>query len=113
MYDTSNFQPEITDSTPGALGGSHVIGSVPIDTSSPTFASTTAPVALSSRISGLPGPYPTNAWWTNLFMGDSCVAPLPYLIGPGTSGIGVSLPTKSVSQYGIMQGYNANISLLA
>lgn len=113
MYDTSNFQPTPTDTTPGALGGSYVIGSAAIDTSSPTFSTTTTPVALSSRLSGLTAPYPTNYWWTNLFMGENSVVPIPYVVGPTAQGLGISMPAEVVTQGGIISSYNANISLLA
>src|SRR6478752_1551996 len=114
MYDTSDFQPDVVDSTPGSYGGSHVIGSAPIATTASTFSNATSPVAVPARIAGLPLPLPTNAWWTNLFMGDNHIVPLPYTVSPKTNGVAIGTQlSKSVNPNGVSIGYDEQISLNA
>src|SRR6478735_9168937 len=114
MYDTSDFQPDVVDSTPGSYGGSHVIGSAPIATTASTFSNATSPVAVPARIAGLPLPLPTNAWWTNLFMGDNHIVPLPYTVNATTTGFGVGTQqSKSVNPNGIITGFDEQVGLKA
>lgn len=94
--------------------GAVVIGSTPLGTSSTTFATAVAPVAKPARMSAFSAPMPTNAWWTNLFMGDNQVAPLPYTMRPTAAGMDICYPQNKIAKETyVITVFLPNISLNA
>lgn len=89
-----------------------VFGS-PITTNAPSFPSTTHPLAVSSKISGRPGPYPTNSWMQNFLMGTNRVEPVPYQVKQTSSQLWVCYPNRTVNTTSITTAILQNMAFEA
>ena len=62
-----------------------------------TFTQTTHPIAVPTTLK-TPFPYATNAWWQNIVLGKSRIAPDPYQVTIVDNGFVVCYPTQSFTQ---------------
>ena len=69
--------------------------------------------SLQTDITSVSGPYPTNAWWTNLVLGqgDNPIDSCPYLLKALDSGLQTCYPSLTNSQNFIISTFLQNMSI--
>ncbi len=84
----------------------------PLDDAAPSFGQANHPLAPTALWGDLDGPYPTNAFWSNLVLGDGTerINAMPYHLRASDDGIGMAMPALAVDDKSITT--SAAISLV-
>lgn len=98
-YIISDFKPPVEDGYSALFGSSEQISTDFDIGQSPSFQSTENSYGKSDRLSRLTAPFPTAAWWVNLYYNDLAINAHPYVLRPSASGLGVNYPTKSYTYH--------------
>jgi endo-1,3(4)-beta-glucanase len=82
----------------------------------PPYASRTHPLAPTATWGNLQAPYPTNQFFTNIFLNGNIdtLVPQPYIVNvTSTSGLIMGYPSRTATASGIFMNFVPNINILA
>lgn len=116
-YTTDRNQMRVAEqhrgtASPVVTPSSFVFGTA-IDTAASGFTSQAHSLSIPTILSELSDPYPTNVWWTNLFLGSNRVCPDPYQVKPVTQGLYVCYPTQTVTATATTTAFLQNMAIEA
>lgn len=91
-----------------AQQASSFVFGTPIATGATSYTERSHGLSVPSIMSELSAPYPTNRWWTNLFMGSNRIAPHPYQVKPDSDGLQSCFPGMTISSSYILSNFIEN-----